>query len=207
MAVIGTMTTGAAVVSTFSLTYLPEQIFFVAATQLTALKVEVLGEGVICDLDAAGINALGRSREISAVTNGFAIQLADGLIKGKNVTITATNSAAQTPTLYAIVRNAGRLYVNSSRQQLFANSPIDLDKFLYLALPNLGATDAVNITYQDGTTSNTNRAEMQYIATLSENVQNTASDYVIDNYEQDIKAVNITQSTTASIYIQKFQAA
>ena len=47
MTIIGTMTTGVGVVTTFNITWVPQYIHFIAATQITGLRVTVLGDGVI----------------------------------------------------------------------------------------------------------------------------------------------------------------
>ena len=107
MTQIGTMTTGVGVVTTFNLTWVPQYIHFVAGTQLTGLRVSVLGDGVITDLDAAGLSVLYNIRQFGQVTDGYTIPVANGLVRGKNVEITATNSAAQTPILYGVSMAAG----------------------------------------------------------------------------------------------------
>lgn len=201
---IGTLTTGVGVVTTINTTWVPEYIFYVAATQLTGLKVTVQGDGVITDLDSAGLSALGRIRDISAVTNGWLIPLADGIVTGKNVTFTFTNSAAQTPAIYGIVRRKGRVYVQCLQQQALANSGLDIMDFGYAAFPNAGATDVFNVTFADGTVNQFNRAELQAMLTLTEDVQNSSSDYSFDNLAQSIKKVNFIPVASQVFYISRF---
>jgi len=80
MTTIGTMTTGVGVVTTFNLTWVPQYIHFVAGTQITGLKVTVLGDGVIMDLDAAGLSVLYNIRQFGQVINGYTVPLALSLI-------------------------------------------------------------------------------------------------------------------------------
>lgn len=200
MAIIGTMTTGAAVVTTFNLTYVPAWIHFVAATQITGLKVTVLGDGVICDLDAAGLSALYNIRQFGQVTNGYNIPLADGLIPSKNVEITATNSAAQTPILYAMSMQKGSAYIQSLRQTALANSGVVLKKFAYLGIPAIAAADILNITYADGLVQQVASAEL---AAMSNMVQSAALN-IIDNVGSMIDTVQFTPAANRTVYVVRY---
>ena len=200
MAIIGTMTTGAAVVTTFNLTYVPQYIHFVAATQITGLKVTVLGDGVIMDLDAAGLSALYNIRQYGQVTNGFTVPIADGLIPGKNVEITATNSAAQTPILYAISLQKGSAYIQCLRQTALANSGVVLEKFAYLAIPAIAAADVLNITYVDGLVTQVAHAELAAIG----NLYQSGSLAIIDNVEGMIDMVQLTPAANRTVYLVRY---
>lgn len=200
MAAIGTMTTGAAVVSTFNVTYVPQYLFYVAATQLTALKVTVLGDGVITDLDGAGLSLVYNIRQFGQVTNGYMIPLADGLIPGKNVEITATNSAAQTPTIYGISQQYGQAYIQCLRQTALANSGITLEKFAYLGIGSIAATDILNITYADGLNTKVDSAELPAMANLVQ----SGSLNIIDNVESMIDTVQFTPSANRTLYIVRY---
>lgn len=200
MTAIGTMTTGVGVVTTFNLTWVPQYIHFVAATQLTGLKVTVLGDGVITDLDAAGLSALYNIRQYGQVANGYTIPLADGLIRGKNVEITTTNSAAQTPILYGMSMQMGSRYIQCLRQTALANSGVVLDKFAYLAIPAIAATDVLNITYVDGLTTKVEAAELPAMA----NVFQSAGINIIDNVEAMMDEVQFTPSANRTVYVVRY---
>ena len=200
MTAIGTMTTGAAVVTTFNLTWVPQYIHFVAATQLTGLKVTVLGDGVITDLDGAGLSALYNIRQYGQVTNGYTIPLADGLIRGKNVEITATNSAAQTPILYGVSMQMGSHYIQCLRQTALANSGVAISQFAYLAIPAIAAADVLNITYVDGLTNKVEAAELPAMA----NVFQSASLNVIDNVEAMMDEVQFTPAANRTVYVVRY---
>ena len=200
MTAIGTMTTGVGVVSTFNLTWVPQYINFVAATQITGLKVTVLGDGVIMDLDAAGLSVLYNTRQYGQVTNGYSIPLADGLIRGKNVEITATNSAAQTPILYGSSMQAGERYIQCLRQTALANSGVTLSKFAYLGIPAIAAADVLNITYVDGLTQKVEAAELPFMA----NVFQSGSLNIIDNIEMMIDEVQFTPAANRTIYVVRY---
>lgn len=203
MTAIGTLTTGVGVVSTFNLTWVPQYIHFVAATQLTGLKVTVLGDGVIMDLDAAGLSALYNVRQYGQVTNGYTIPLADGLIPGKNVEITATNSAAQTPILYGTSLQKGSAYIQCLRQTALANSGVVLEKFAALGIPAIAATDVLNITYVDGLVQKVEAAELP----AAVNLFSSASLNVIDNVEGYIDTVQFTPVANRTVYVMRYSGA
>ena len=200
MATIGTMTTGVGVTSTFNLTYVPQYIHFVAATQITSMKVSVLGDGVITDLDAAGLSALYNIRQYGQVTNGYNIPLADGLIPNKNVEITVVNSAAQTPTLYAISLQKGSAYIQCLRQTALANSGVNIEKFAYLGIPAIAAGDIMNITYVDGLVSKVEPAELPAMSNLVQ----SGSLNVIDNVEGFIDLVQFTPAANRTVYVVRY---
>lgn len=200
MSAIGTMTTGAAVSSTFNLTFVPQYIYYVAATQISSLKVTVLGDGVVTDLDDTGLSALYNIRQFGQVTNGYMIPVADGLIPGKNVEITAVNSAAQTPTLYAIALQKGQAYIQCLRQTALANSGIVLEKFAYLAIPAIAAADDLNITYVDGLVQKVTNAELPAIAALYQ----SASLNIIDNVEGFINTFQYTPAANRTVYVVRY---
>ena len=200
MTQIGTMTTGVGVVTTFNLTWVPQYIHFVAATQITGLKVTVLGDGVITDLDAAGLSALYNIRQYGQVANGYTIPLADGLIRGKNVEITVTNSAAQTPILYGVSQQAGSHYIQCLRQTALANSGVDIERFAYLAIPAVVAADVLNISYVDGLTQKVEAAELPAAA----NLYQSASLNIIDNVEGMIDMVQFTPAANRTIYVVRY---
>lgn len=200
---IGTLTTGVGVTTSIDLQYVPEKIFFVAATQLTSFKAEVLGEGVICDLDAAGITAEGKHRMIGNVANGYMIDLADGVIKGKSLRLTFVNSAAQTPDIYALGDNDGSIYVRTLKATVLLNNNTPIKNFGVLFLPSLAAGDKVTVTTKDGLVQIWERAGLE---AWSGNIQNYPQ-YQVDNLEGDIDEVQILVAATQTVYITDFKQA
>jgi hypothetical protein len=204
---LGTLTTGAAVVSNFNSTYVPEFFFYTAATQLTGVKITVQGDGVIFDSDANGLNHVGVGRLVGQVTNSYYVRLTNGLITGKNVIWEFTNSAAQTPVIYVDSQQTPNRpkYLQLLRQAILANSGQDFSDFATLSLPSIAAADVVNILYRDGTQQQLNRqdilAKLQYV----QNIVNTPV-YTIDNYAQMIKKVNIIAAAAQNAYVQRWVA-
>lgn len=206
---LGTLTTGAAVVSTFNSTYVPKYFFYTAATQLTGVKITVQGDGVIFDSDANGLNHVGVSRVAGQVTNSYMIRIANGLITGKNVIWEFTNSAVQTPVIYVQSDNDSRftkngpMYLQFLRQVVLANSGQDFTAFATLSFPSAAATDVFNILYKDGTQQQLNRADIQAALGYQQNVVNTPV-YTIDNYAQEIDRVNALVAAQQTAYVQRW---
>jgi hypothetical protein len=201
---LGTLVTGSTVVTTFNTTYLPKFVTYAAATQLTGLKITVQGDGVVFDSDASGLNSSGVLRQFGQVSNTYTITLANGLIVGKNVIWEFTNSAAQTPTVYVSSDEtpARPMYLQLLRQAVLANSGQNFTDFATLALPSLGASDVVNVLYNDGTQQQFNRIDIQSYLPFTQNVN--ASLYTIDNFAGRIKTVNVLATAAQTAYIQRW---
>jgi len=200
---IGTLTTGAGVVTTIDLQYVPEKIFYTAATQLTGLKAEVLGEGVIIDLDSAGLTSEGQHRLLGNVTNSYVIDLADGIIKGKSLRLTFTNSAAQTPDIFAFGDNEGSIYVRTLKATVLLNNNTPISAFGVLHLPSIAAGDKVTVTYSDGLTQIWEREDMKAQTGFIQNVPA----YLIDNLDGEISQVQVLVAATQTVYITDFKQA
>lgn len=210
---LGTLTTGAAVVSTFNTTYVPKWFMYTAATQLTGVKITVQGDGVIFDSDANGLNHAGVNRLVGQTTNSFLFTISNGFIKGKNVIWEFTNSAAQTPVVYVDSDETPLLgddnvpmYLQFIRQAVLANSGINFKKFATLSLPSLAATDQVNILYADGTQQTWLRADLQIALGLTQNIVNTPV-YMVDNFDMRIQEVNVIAGANQTAYIQRWVGA
>lgn len=198
---IGTLTTGVGVATYLDLQYCPAAISYTAATQLTGLKVEVLGDGVKIDLDAAGLTAQSKHRSLGLPTNTYLINLADGGLLGKSVRFTFTNSAAQTPDVFAMGDNEGMAIVRTMKGTIIANNNTRFEKFAAMFLPNLAAGDKITITYEDGFVQIWEREDLQNASAL---LQRDAQ-YQIDNLDGKIKYINCLVATTQQIYIMDYE--
>jgi hypothetical protein len=216
---IGTLTTGAAVVTTINTTYLPEFFSYTAATQLTGVKITVQGEGPIFDSDANGLTHCGVNRLIGQNTNTYTFRIANGLITGKNIIWEFTNSAAQTPVIYVdswekagapnprIGKPAARqMYLQLMRQAILANSGQDFSDFQTLSLPSIAAADTVTILYNDGTNQQYNRQDILAKLQYSQNVIATPI-YTIDNLLGTITKVNVIAAAAQTAYVQRWAMA
>lgn len=205
---IGTLTTGAASVDTFKINYVPQYLYYVAATQLTSLKVTVAGDGVILDLDGDGLSAVSGIGRYGAVANSYYIPIATALIPGKVCEIQTVNSAAQTPALYGhSLQNSMReegvpiSYVKSYRQTVLANSLGLFEQFAQIAFKSPTTSDIISVVFVDGHIEQFESTELLAWVTL---LQNEVDSYVINNLDMMIDEVRITPSTDRTVYITKF---
>lgn len=196
----------ASTTTTWNMQWLPQFLFFVATTVPTMFKVTVFGDGVIADLDGNGLDALSSIKHVDGVTNGYMINLADGIIKGKTVEISITNAVAGTVDVYGIVLEDGDIYVQSLRQQVLAASGAEIRDFAYIAFPSAAAGDRWHITFEDGITHTFERAELEALLSLEENT-NGSTKYNIDNLDGTIRVVQFLPAATQTIYVVQFTAA
>lgn len=205
-----TLTTGAGVVTSVNLSFLPERLAYASATQLQGVKVTVQGDGVVFDSDANGLTHAGVSRVIGQVTNNYVLTLSNSLIKNKNVLFEFTNGAAATPTVYYDSDSTSTgstgdlaLFLQMMKVPILVGGN-DFSDFYALHLPSLAATDTLTITYRDGTVqSGVTRADLQYKLGYLQSVVNTPI-YTIDNAAQSIKAVTVVAGSAQTGYLQRW---
>ncbi len=188
---IGTLTTGAGVETSIKLNYCPQYLYMVLSTVCTGLKVLVAGEGVILDLDGAGVAGVSGIRRYGAVANSYLIPVADGLIPNKVTEIIITNGASITPDVYAFSLGAGSTYIVSQRQTILASSGATFSKFAHLSIASAGASDEITIGFSDGTSQRFASDELKGLYTL---YSNETDSFTIDNVEGNITFVRIIPS-------------
>jgi hypothetical protein len=199
---IGTIATGAAVETTINLNYVPQYIYYVAATQLSSIRVTVEGDGTILDLDTTGLTAVGSITRFGTVANAYLIPLADGLVKNKVTQLTFTNSAAQTPDVFAFSMQDASVYVRSRQQLVLANSAQDITDFAYFAVNSPSVADIYTLEFSTGTTQRFAREDFQAMASL---FQNDVTPYVVNNTQQQISVLNVNPSANRTVYVVDFQ--
>lgn len=200
-----TLTTGAAVVTSANLTFVPERLWYTAATQLSGIKVSIQGDGTSFDADANGLTHVGVNRIIGQVTNTYIITLANGLFKNKNTLLEFTNSAAQTPIIYYDSDSTSKtpLYLQMAKVPLLVGGN-DFTDFATLSLPSLAATDLITVNYADGTVqAGLTRLDIQTRLGFTQNVVNTPV-YMIDNNDQSIRSVTVLAGAAQTGYVQRW---
>lgn len=208
---IGVMNAGVDTVSTINLTYLPE--FIVLPFTCKKILINVLGDGVVVDLDARGISSLGELEQygINATEqiypgDGapiFTLRLSDGIILNKNVTIEVTNNSGVDRDIFGFSTSKGNLYVQNLRQTVFANSGTELKSFLNLSLVNGSVTDDIQVTFSDGTTQKMNITELPILLSFQQTVSNTTNDYILNNMGGSVSLVNYIPTNQTQIYIRR----
>lgn len=199
-----TLTTGA-VVTSANLTFVPERIWYTAATQLSGIKVSVQGDGTCFDADTNGLTHVGVNRIIGQVTNTYVITLANGLFKNKNTLLEFTNSAAQTPIIYYDSDSTSKtpLYLQMAKVPLLVGGN-DFTDFATLSLPSLASTDLITVNYADGTVqAGLTRLDIQTRIGFTQNIVNTPI-YMIDNNDQSIRSVTVLAGAAQTGYVQRW---
>jgi hypothetical protein len=203
--VIGTVAAGVGVTTTLATTYVPQYLIFTVGTTPSQLKINALGDGVVMDLDAAGLTALRGIRRYSQIADYYFMPLADGIIQGKNVEITVTNQDAAAFTLFGSSKQKGFAYVQSLRQVCLANSGVDFKKFAYLSFPSMAANDELNVTFKDGHTQKFSREELE--SWLGNNQNETSSRYSLDNLDGNVSIANFIGAAQQTAYLVRYGAA
>jgi len=167
--------------NSFNFQQIPMFIGFTATTVPTSIQIEVNGEGMVMNLDGAGITALTHIREQNRITNTYVFMLGNGLINGKNGTVTIANAQAAVLNVLGwspILK--GNTYNVHGRVAVLANQALTLKKFAYASFPSMGATDRVSITYNDGSTDNVGRDEIASMLGYTQGYL-PAAPYNVDN--------------------------
>ena len=187
---------------TVQLNYCPEILMIKAATVPTKVQVRALGEGVVCDLDGTHLTALSNLRQNLVVGGYFAIPLADGILKKKNIEIEVTAAATTQTEVYVYsTGEAGENYIVSERNTILANTSQSFSKFFALALSDMPSGAMVTITYASKETQVfTHADEIKALA-----LENNTEKLVIDNFEQDIKRVDIVTPSQITVSILKLR--
>lgn len=196
----------ASVTQTFNVTYVPQFIGFTIATVPTSFVINVQGDGVIFNLDGNGLTSMSNIRLVGVVANTYVFQLANGLINGKNGSVTIANATAAQLDVYAWSKDQGNIYMTYLTQNALLNSGISLRKFAYAAFPSAGAADSFTIEYNSGITQVNLRLEEQFGIGYT---QNTATArYNLDNIAPAIiDTVTYIPTASQNVYIMQYQAA
>jgi hypothetical protein len=199
---IGTLTTGAGVETIIKLNYVPQYLYFVAATALTNVRVSVAGSGIIADLDSDGIKGVSGIRRFGAVANSYLIPLSDGLIPNKVTEIVIVNSASQTPDIYGFSLSTGTSFIVSQRQTVLASSGATFQKFAHLAINASDDTDEITVGFQDGTQQRFAATELKGWYTL---YSNETDSFCIDNVESNIVFLRLIPGANRVVVWTKYQ--
>lgn len=201
---IGSIASGATVVQTINLQYMPQMISWElpASGDIQNVKVEVLGTGVVVDLDHDGIVAVSTFLQKGA---GFRVlNLANGLIKGKTVVITLTgNTASAAINVFATAEQYGNLYVRHNKYTVLANNNVSFREFAVLYLPNLASGDKVTNTYKDGTTQIWEDVDFMANSLYYENTPQM----LVNNVSANVQDSQVLVATQQLVYITDYLAA
>jgi hypothetical protein len=188
---------GAATAFGFNLTFLPEFLYFnPAANQLTSLKVEDQGTGVLLDLDTTGINAVKNFMCPGVVSNGVLLRLAAGNILGRNVYISGVTSAAGAVDFFTNGDNKTQIMYKTTKAYILASNPTVFTKFSALFLPSLAAGDKVYIDFADGSSQIFEREDLNALSGIFQQVVG----YIVNNVGSYISKVTVITASAQTAY-------
>ena len=209
--ILFTHTGGVGVSQVFTTSKCPQSIQFVASTVPTSLKVIVDGV-TVKDLDATGISAEGRIRNIGIGTNLYDVTLADGEVDGQT-RIEITTGAAGAMHVMGSSFNVGAFLSTTQKETATANSGYLLKGFAYACIPALVSGDRLEITYKNQDTGELfqqridDPSELRFLNGYKQALQNNGNDLFIDNLEGIISEVKFYPIASRDMYVCRYQVA
>ncbi len=196
---IGTIAGGVGTKTTISLNYLPQFLKYIPVTQLTSIQINVLGDGILTDLDTQGIDDLNEVRKLGFETGSTMLALADGKVINKNVEINCVNATANPIDLYDISLRYGTKYIQNLRSKALASSGIQISNFHFMGLGNAVDGDLLVVDFRDNFTQRIDIPELKEISGFTQN----EVAQVLDNYQKKIMRVTYTPAADTTIYVSK----
>ena len=195
-------TPAAAGAAQFNLNYIPQFLIWDhLVNPLTNLRVEEQEEGVLVDLPAAGIAEVWNFMRFGNIASTVRkLRLANGHIRGKNVTITATVAAAVAVAFQACSDCPGSAAFKYTVAALLAGQPTPFQDFTVLFLPGLAPGDTVLVEFRNGHTQLFNEVELLELATLYQTGE-VATGFRINNINSYIRKATVTQAIAGAAYV------
>lgn len=201
---IGSIATGANTVAVLNLQYMPQNISWALPNSgdVQNIKIEVLGTGVLVDLDHDGIESC--SNFLQKGTGYRVLNLANGLIKNKTVVITLTgNTSSAAIDIFAGAEQTGNLYVRHNKYTVLPNNNVSFRDYAVLYLPNLAANDKVTNTYVDGTTQIFENVDLMANSLYFQ----TTPSMLVNNVEGRVKDSQVLVGLQQLVYITDYLTA
>lgn len=194
-------TSGVGTATTYTANFCPAWLYWNNSTVPQGLKVTVLGDGVICDLDAKGIAAISWLGTEGNITNGFCIPLADGVCVNKTTEIVFTNGVAAAIDVYGFGEKLADSYFVTKRQTITASSPYVIENFLYLGLPDIASGDQMQVLYVDGLQQKVDNVDLLALQSIYENNANLTNNKGLANFQQRIDRVTFIPAAQETVFL------
>ena len=175
--------------------------------QIDKVKVVPLGDGVLCDLDAAGVNAVGVNKLISSFANFQynnvrIVTLADGVVPQKVTDITISNGGTDDVKVYMPVYGKATTYVRTVMQTILAQSQSTFMDFASLHLPQSSDDDTITVDYDDGANHTFGGSELMVMSSYFQDNQKAT----IMNDIGAIKKVTVIPAAEQIAYLTRYDA-
>ena len=179
----------------------PQAIHFTTDTVPSSIKVEVLGYGVICDLDGPGIAAITRANRVGNLADQYIIPLATGNVNKMTTVITVDNASVDPFSMYGFGEGYANAYVKTTTQLILQNSGQIISNFSELCIPDLrSGSDRLTYSFLGGFTQDMESNDVRIIASYSTYTDDSDSDYRIVNWNKRIVKVNYIPSANTNVY-------
>jgi len=194
-------------VLTFQTNYLGNQLMLKSVNDVgeidAAVKVVPLGDGVLLDLDNAGVTDVGKADFINPGSAQVKIlTLADGLVSAKVVDITVKNDGADDIEIYMPVFQKGSMYVQTMQQTVLAASQSVFTDFEKIFMPALKENDRITVDFADGSSHTFDGNELALLTY----VQQVDEICMIDNSDGVVKKVTIIAESDSRVYLTRYMA-
>lgn len=209
----GTVAAGIGTPTSFDFEFLPEELDFIT-TAAPDIQVTINEDGVLYNVEAAGVAELGVVRQYGRFANAYRIKLANGQVQNKTVRVTITNQTAAAFTLYESSTRMGDMYYVSETLLALQSRPTRFDNFAFISFANSGATDLYTVTWGNGFSQNMRREEFRFRLQGTQNVINTTG-YDMDNiaalsgdpqaFQDRVKNIQIIPAAAQNVYRVKYQ--
>lgn len=197
---------------TVTLPYVPQWLGILpgAAGTINSLQGKTLGVGNSIDLDAVGINILGRPRLGGSFSGGnrmFLVPCADGVLTNKTLQVDLTTGAGGAVTVHAFGQRKGQVPYINGRTTANTGTPLSLKGFFAVG-GDLTGTDNITVIgrplFEDEEPLNQQLSaiELNALANLYGNYS-TGSNWdiaVLDNWSRSWDEIIISPAATRSIY-------
>jgi len=201
---LGTIAAGVGIATSIQLQYVPQFLYFTSPTVPQSIRMDVAGDGTPLNITAKAITGYKNLRQFANPANVYLIQLANGQILNKVVTLTFVNGDAAAFDVYGFGRGNGSVYLRYQPLPVLANSGTTINKFAALLMPDLAAGDTVNIEYQNGFVQKMDLPELRYVNALWQNDVD-AGVVMVYNLDQSVKNVNVIAAAAQTFFILDYQ--
>jgi hypothetical protein len=190
---------GVATPFAFQLKGLPQFLTWNDVVPLTSLRVETQEDGVIHDWVALSIAAMNGYMVLGAqAANIVTMRLANGFLKGKNVTISGVTSAAGAIGFYGASDCLGTAAFKTSNANILALEPQIFSDFTAVFVPAMAAvTDTCEVLYNNGHRQLYNINDLAAISSMFQDVPAI----MVNNVNANIKSATFQCAAAHPAYV------
>ena len=169
------------------------------------VKVQTLQDGVIVDVDNAGLQAVKQPAAIGVPSANYVVlQLTNGLLGNATTIITIANNDGINPVdvFGTSEMGKGNTYTSVFRTRVFANAGQSFSNFSAMYIPAAGADDIFSVfSKSKGLNDNMKREEIRALTLYSQGLDV----FAILNFDQSVTNVVYTPTADRDVYTMAFR--